>query len=202
MAREIHDTLAQDFVGVTLQLDIIAQMLGMKKLEAALEQVQQARRLVTEGLAEARRSIWELRANVATDSLPTRLGRVVDRYTGERPAIRTKIGGAFRPLDGRIEAEVLRVAQEALSNVQRHAAAQNASLELHYGADTLVLTVEDDGRGFVVEQALGAEERYGLSGLRERASLLGGTLEIASEPGKGTKITLTTEITRGKDRAR
>ncbi len=202
MARELHDTLAQDFVGVTLQLDLIAQLLGMRKLEAALQQVQQARKLVTEGLAEARQSIWELRANSATDSLPTRLGRVVERYSGDRPVIRTRIGGAFRPLDRRTEAEVLRVAQEALSNVQRHAHASNASLELHYGRDTLTLTIEDDGRGFDVEQALQAHERYGLSGLRERASLLGGTLDIASAPGKGTKITLTTEISRDLSRGR
>ncbi len=202
MAREIHDTLAQDFVGVTLQLDIIAQMLGMKKIEAAVQQVAQARKLVTEGLAEARQSIWELRANAATDSLPTRLGKVVERYTSDKPAIRTKIGGAFRQLDRRIEAEFLRVAQEALSNVQRHSQASNASVELHYGGDALVLTVEDDGRGFVVDDALRSHERYGLSGLRERANLLGGTLEIASAPGKGTKITLTTEITPTKDNAR
>ncbi len=199
MAREIHDTLAQDFVGVTLQLDLIGQMLGMKKLDAAVQQVQQARKLVTEGLAEARQSIWELRANSATDSLPTRLGRIVERYTGDKPVLHTKIGGAFRPLDHRLETEVLRVAQEALSNVQRHSHAEHASVELHYGRDTLVLTIEDNGRGFVVEDALRSRERFGLSGLGERASLLGGSLTIDSEPGKGTRITLCTKTLERKD---
>ena len=202
MAREIHDTLAQDFVGVTLQLDIISQLLGTKRIEAASQQVQVARKLVTEGLAEARQSIWELRANSAADSLPTRLGRVVERYSGSKTVLRTRIGGAFRPLDPRIETAVLRVAQEALSNIQRHADAENASLTLHYGPGELVLTVEDDGRGFNVEEALQRRERYGLGGLGERAVLLGGKLEIVSEPGKGTKLTLTTEGVPRKETAR
>ncbi len=201
IAREIHDTLAQDFVGVTLQLDLIAQMLGMRKIEAAVQQITQARKLVTEGLAEARQSIWELRANTGTDSLPTRLAKVGERYTSENLTVRTQVGGAFRPLDRRMESEVLRVAQEALSNVQRHAQAFNASVELRYGRDELVLTIEDDGRGFIVDEALRSHERYGLSGLKERAGLLGGSLEIASEPGKGTRITLTTEAVRRKDAA-
>jgi signal transduction histidine kinase len=81
MAREIHDTLTQDFVGASLQLDLIASHLNRGKFELALEQVKRTRQLVTEGLEEARRSIWELRVNHSQDSLPTRLTKVVQRDT-------------------------------------------------------------------------------------------------------------------------
>ena len=200
LAREIHDTLAQDFVGISLQLDIVSQLLGGKKIEAAAAQVQRTRRLVTEGLAEARQSIWELRANTAQDSLPSRLRKVVKRYASEDVPVRTTIGGAFRPLDHRLEGEVLRIAQEALSNVQRHSGATAASVELHYGSAMLVLTLQDNGRGFSPEQAGQAEGHFGLNGMKERAGLLGAALDIVSRPGEGTTIRLTMKIDGGKSR--
>ena len=194
MAREIHDTLAQDFVGVSLQLDIVHQLLAAKKVEPALEQVQQTRKLVTEGLAEARQSIWELRANLAEDSLPTRLSRLVERYSSSALSIQLRIGGAYRPLDPRLEAEVLRIAQEALSNVQRHSGATQGSVHLHYRSDMLVLTVQDQGRGFALDDAMKMEGHYGLAGMRERAESLRSTLEIDAAPGRGTTITLSSAI--------
>lgn len=206
MAREIHDTLAQDFVGVSLQLDILAQMLDVQKpdqpkLDAAAEQVQHTRRLVTEGLTEARQSIWELRANLTEDSLPTRLSRVVERYSGEGLKIGVRIGGAYRELDRKLEAEVLRIAQEALSNVQRHSGSAEARVDLHYRSDMLVLTVEDHGKGFALNDALGAHGHYGLHGMQERAAAAGATLTIDTSLRGGTKITLSAPIT-GADRVK
>ena len=200
MAREIHDTLAQDFVGVSLQLDLIAQFLSLSKVDAALNQVRQTRKLVTDGLAEARRSIWELRANLAQDSLPSRLAQVVERYSGDAPQVHLKIGGAYRTLDPRVEAEFLRVAQEALSNVQRHAGATEAVVELRYKSDMLVLTVEDNGHGFAVEQAP-ANGHYGLRGMQERAAAIAGKLELVSKPGAGTTITLSAAIPGAEEKA-
>ena len=194
MAREVHDTLAQDFVGVTLQLDIIAQLLGGSKLEAARQQLQETRKLVTDGLADARRSIWALRANVDEMSLPTRLTKLVERYSSEPVSIRLKIGGAFRRLGDEVEAEVLRIAQESLSNVTRHSRAAHAVVELAYESDRLVLTVEDDGNGFTVVDARTMEGHYGLRGMMERAELLRATLEIISKPGAGAKVKLTVSI--------
>jgi signal transduction histidine kinase/ligand-binding sensor domain-containing protein len=194
MAREIHDTLAQDFVGVTIQLDIVSQLLSASRMNDALQQVSRTRKFVTDGLAEARRSIWELRANTAADSLPTQLTKIVERYKNDGLTTRLRMGGAFRPLPARIESEVLRIAQEALSNAERHAQATEVHIELQYGSDMLVLAVEDNGRGFSVENASTAEGHYGLRGMRERASVLGGRLEVASEPGHGAKVTLFTPI--------
>jgi signal transduction histidine kinase len=194
MAREIHDTLTQDFVGTSLQLDLIAQQLSRGKVELAIDQVKRTRQLVTEGLDEARRSIWELRANNSQDSLPTRLTRVVEREQLAALKPRLHIGGAYREVEAKVERELLRVAQEALSNVLHHARATEVSVDLHYSNDTLMLTIADNGVGFSVDEGFRKTGHFGLLGMKERASLIDGTLEIASEPGQGTKITLRTPI--------
>jgi len=194
MAREIHDTLTQDFVGTSLQLDLIAQQLSRGKVEMAIDQVKRTRQLVTEGLEEARRSIWELRANHSQDSLPTRLTRIVQRDTQAAATPRLHVCGAYRPLDPRVERELLRIAQEALSNVQRHAQATAVSIELLYGSDTLLLTIEDDGIGFSADETSPKDGHYGLLGMKERASSIDGTLEIGSHAGQGTKVRLIVPI--------
>jgi len=195
MAREIHDTLTQDFVATSLQLDLISQQLGRGKVETAMEQVKRTRQLVTEGLDEARRSIWELRANNSQDSLPTRLTRIVEQDTYAVLSPRLHLGGAYRELEARVERELLRIVQEALSNVLHHAKATEVSVDLHYSSDTLMLTIEDNGVGFSVDEGFHKAGHYGLLGMKERASLIDGALEIVSEPGRGTRITLRTPIT-------
>ena len=194
MAREIHDTLTQDFVGASLQLDLIAQHLNRGKFELALEQVKRTRQLVTEGLEEARRSIWELRVNNSQDSLPTRLSKIVQRDTFSAIHPRLHVGGAYRVVDPKVERELLRIAQEALSNVLHHAQSAETSVELHYSSDMLMLTIEDKGIGFRVNEASGKTGHYGLLGMKERAATIDGTLEVTSEPGRGTKVTLRVPI--------
>ena len=194
IAREIHDTLAQDFVGVSLQLDLMAQYLQSSKLELVAQQIQQTRTLVTDGLKEARQSIWALRSNLTKDSLPNELRELVGEYRAESLVVALTVTGAFRPLGPKVEGEVLRVAKEALSNVTRHAGATAAEVVLRYGRDMLVLGVNDDGRGFVLDAAMEREGHYGLRGLRERAEVVGGTLRVVTAPGSGTRITLEVPI--------
>jgi signal transduction histidine kinase/ligand-binding sensor domain-containing protein len=194
MAREIHDTLTQDFVGASLQLDLIAQHLNRGKFELALEQVKRTRQLVTEGLEEARRSIWELRVNNSQDSLPTRLSKVVQRDTFSAIHPRLHVGGAYRVVDPKVERELLRIAQEALSNVLHHARSAETFVELHYSSDMLMLTIEDKGVGFTVNETSGKTGHYGLLGMKERAATIDGTLEVTSDPGRGTKVTLRVPI--------
>ncbi len=194
MARAIHDTLAQDFVGVALQLDLVSQSLAAGKSEAATQQVRSTRKLVMDGLAEARRSIWELRANTSKDSLPTRLAALVERYSGPYLTIDLQVGGAYRQLEARVEEEFLRIAQEALSNVQRHSGVEQATVQLHFGRDMLVLIVSDRGRGFTVGERAATQGHYGVSGMHERAAALGATFLIVSEPGKGTTLTLRAKL--------
>ena len=188
IAREIHDTLAQDFVGVSIQLDLIAQLLGMDRMEAAQEQIRQTRTLVMNGLEEARRSIWELRANASKDSLPARLRGLAERCSEQGLKVRLKVSGAYRELEPRVEDEVVRVAQESLTNVQRHAGVAEARMDLQYSGDMLVLIVEDQGRGFAMEEARTMSGHYGLRGLAERAAEVGGMIEIESKPGAGTTV--------------
>jgi signal transduction histidine kinase/ligand-binding sensor domain-containing protein len=194
MAREIHDTLTQDFVGVSLQLDLIAQHLSRGKFELAQGQVKRTRQLVTEGLDEARRSIWELRVNHSQDSLPTRLTKIVQRDTLSAIHPRLHLGGAYRAVDPRVERELLRIAQEALTNVLHHARSAETLVELHYSSDMLMLTIEDKGVGFLVNEASSKAGHYGLLGMQERAATIDGALEVASEPGRGTKVTLRVPI--------
>jgi signal transduction histidine kinase/ligand-binding sensor domain-containing protein len=197
MAREIHDTLTQDFVGASLQLDLITQHLTRGKFELALEQVKRTRQLVTEGLEEARRSIWELRVNHSQDSLPTRLTKVVQRDTFSSIHPKLHLGGAYRAVDPRVERELLRIAQEALTNVLHHAGTAETAVELHYSSDMLMLTIEDQGVGFLMNEASDKTGHYGLLGMKERAATIDGTLEVTSEPGRGTKVTLRVPIAQG-----
>jgi signal transduction histidine kinase/streptogramin lyase len=190
MAREIHDTLTQDFVSTCLQLDIVAQQLQTGRTEQAIEQVRKARRLVTEGLAEARQSIWALRSNEGQDTLPGRLAYLVEResYAAVKPHL--EVRGVYRRLDPRIELEILRLANEAMINVARHSGTERTNITLYYSTEALMLTVEDFGRGFIVDDAAQQRGHFGLVGMRERASVVDGDLEIRSVQGEGTTIRL------------
>jgi signal transduction histidine kinase/ligand-binding sensor domain-containing protein len=188
IAREIHDTLAQDLVGVSLQLETTVQMLAASDVEGASEQIHQTRLLVREGLQDARQSIWELRANTAEDTLPTRLSRLAERASRTGLLADISITGAYRPLDAKLESELLRIAQEALTNVIRHAQAGGALIKLEYGAHTVCLNIADDGVGFEPQQV--QDEHYGLQGMRERASAVGAQIEIESLLNAGTRITV------------
>lgn len=198
VAREVHDTLAQDFVSVSLQIDIAAGMVKAGQMDAATTQLQETRKLVKSGLEEARQSIWNLRANAAEDSLPARLTSLVRRgkLGTEKPQL--KIGGVYRQLSATIEEEVLRIAQESLSNVDRHADARSVSVHLHYSDNSLQLTIRDDGRGFSPEEAARLQGHYGLRGMQERAANLHATLTMESAPGEGTTVTLRVPLPAGE----
>jgi len=190
IAREIHDTLAQDFVGVSLQLEVAAQFLNRENLPAASEQINRTRKLVRDGIADARQSIRDLRATTATDSLPTRLTHLVDRATSATLATNLQIGGTYRTLAPPFENEILRIAQEALANVTHHAHATAVNVELRYTPDTLVLRIADNGQGFDVRQIADRPGHYGLQGMHERSAIISARLTVESEAGKGTTVTL------------
>ncbi len=194
VAREIHDTLAQDFVSVSLQLQLISQFVKSEHLPQAVQQLEETRVLVKKGLESARQSIWNLRAHTTEDDVPARLQaaikRYTQRYTEGQPAPILKISGAFRKLPASLEDEVVRIAEESLSNIDRHAGAEQVVVELRYDRESLSLTVQDDGRGFVYDGAREPEGHYGLRGMRERAAALHAELTITSKPGEGTCVKL------------
>ncbi|HZY72152.1 MAG TPA: two-component regulator propeller domain-containing protein, partial [Edaphobacter sp.] len=202
MAREIHDTLAQSFVGVSVQLELTARLLAQSQIDAAGQQIDRTREYVREGLAEARRSIWDLRAITAQHTLPTRLTQLAERSTTPSLPIHLEIGGTYRPLPSAFESEILRIAQEALSNVARHAHATSVSIDLRYHANRLTLTITDDGRGFQAsDDSLPARGHFGLQGMRERAAQIQAQLTVESSPGKGTTIKLEAPIAAQKGAA-
>jgi signal transduction histidine kinase len=202
VAREIHDTLAQSFVGVSVQLELTSQLLAHSQTDAASKQVDQTRTYVREGLAEARRSIWNLRAITAQNSLPTRLTRLADQWSQKKLSTHLNITGTYRPLSQPFEDEVFRIAQESLANAARHANATQVSADLRYDATRLILSVSDNGSGFqVTEGHLSANGHFGIQGMHERAAQIHAQLTIESSPGNGTTVTLDAPITEGKEAA-
>ena len=116
---------------------------------------------------------------------------MVEAEGGHGLKARFSIFGAYRALAAKTEREILRVAQEAIHNVKKHAGAKNLFVQLEYGADEIAMEVRDDGRGFAsAEEPESPLGHYGLTGMRERAAAIGGVLEVTSEPGTGTTVRL------------
>jgi signal transduction histidine kinase len=197
MAREIHDTLAQGLTGIITQLEAAQQTVGEAERE---RRIGNAKRLARDSLAEARRSVQALRPQALEDSkLPDALADEVARWTATSgvPA-EVAATGDPRALHPEVEVTLLRVGQEALANVARHAAAAHAWVTLSYMEDVVTLDVRDDGIGFAqpgagdepgIERSLAAEGGgFGLIAMRQRVNRLAGRLEIESEPGAGTVV--------------
>jgi signal transduction histidine kinase len=191
IAREIHDTLAQGYVSISVQLEVLSELLRLEKLKEAAKHLDLTRGYVREGLGDARQSIWALRSQDSGETtLPVRMRRLVEAERGGGLESRFNIFGAYRPLPPGTEREILRVAQEAIHNVKKHAGAKNLFVQLEYGPGEIALEVRDDGQGFAAGVDEGAPGHFGLTGMKERASAIGGSLEVTSEPGAGTTVRL------------
>jgi signal transduction histidine kinase len=192
IAREIHDTLAQGYVGISVQLEVMAELLRANRAEAVAKHLDLTRGYVREGLEDARQSIWALRSqDSGENTLPVRLRRLVEAAGGKSVEATFNIHGAYRALPAETEQEFLRVAQEAIQNVKKHARAQHLLVQLEYGTGEIALEIRDDGKGFATDASQQAlPGHYGLTGMRERAAAIGGTLEVTSEPGAGTSVRL------------
>ena len=189
IAREIHDTLAQGYVGVSVQLEVASRLLQVSTAAAA-KQLENTKEYVRSSLAEARSSIWNLRSPGAeSETLPARLAAAIhtrQETNSNAPTMRFDVHGTFRPFERRVEDEYLKIAQEALTNVLRHAEASTITVVLSYDAQWLKLSVLDDGKGFNL--AMERSGHYGMAGMRERAATVGAVLVIDSKVGAGTSI--------------
>ena len=189
MVREIHDTLAQGLTGIITQLEAAQQTSHDAERE---RRIGNAKRLARDSLAEARRSVQALRPQALENSrLPEALAGEVARWSatsGVPGEVETT--GPARALHPEVEVTLLRVAQEALANVAKHAAASRAGVTLSYMEDVVSLDVRDDGAGFVPQAASNGSPAggFGLIAMRQRVSRLAGQLEIESEPGAGTAV--------------
>ncbi|WP_185033245.1 sensor histidine kinase [Streptomyces candidus] len=185
LAAEIHDTIAQALTGVVTQLQAASDT---EDRPAAQTHIDRATALARTGLGEARRSVRNLSpAALVHDDLPEALKKTVDDWSRQATArAEFTLTGTVSPLHDEIQATLLRIAQEALTNTAKHAHATRVGVTLSYMDDEITLDVRDDGRGF--DPALDGTIGFGLSGMRARAERLAGTVGIESEPGYGTAI--------------
>ena len=189
MAREIHDTIAQGLIGIVTQLEAADQ--ARDRPTDRDRHLENAERLARESLAEARRSVEaSMPAALESGTLPDALAEVAREWSDLNgiPAEVTVTGNVIA-LHPEIEVALLRIAQEALANVARHAGATRAGLTLSFIGDVVTLDVRDDGVGFTVpEPDATGSSGFGLSGMRQRVARVAGSLAIESEPGGGTAL--------------
>ena len=193
LAGEIHDTLAQGLTGIITQLEAAEQL--RNDPGESRRHVEQARKLARESLTEARRSVQALRPGQLENSrLPEALAQLAKEWSHTTGVpVRIEATGDAVPLTPEIEVTLFRVAQEALTNVAKHANATRVGLTVTYLDDMVRLDVRDDGVGFNLDVQSTADpgangHGYGLSAMRQRLQRVGGSLEIESGPGGGTAI--------------
>ncbi|MGC1550995.1 MAG: sensor histidine kinase [Rhodanobacter sp.] len=189
IAREIHDTVAHGLTGVIVQLEAAedATLLGLP--HEASEHLGRARSLARESLNEARRSVQALRPQALEEgdlcgALSTLLSKLT---TGTNMKSVFELQGIPRPLPPGWDEHILRIGQEALTNALRHAQADHFTAGLVYGSDGIRLKLNDTGRGFDTEDEHGG---FGLLGMKERVSRMGGQLDIQSRSDRGTAISI------------
>ncbi|MEW5957919.1 MAG: histidine kinase [Chloroflexota bacterium] len=192
LARELHDETVQSLIALGQRIEMAQKALD-KDPPKAHQRLAELRTLAEESQAEVRRFSRALRPLYLEDLgfVPAfeMLAQEVERQSGL--AVSVRIEGEVRRLAPDLELTAYRIAQEGLSNVVRHAQAQNTWLTVIFAADVLTLRLQDDGRGFeppVNPADLAHAGHFGLMGLHERALLFGGRLEVHSQPGEGTTL--------------
>jgi len=193
LAREIHDTLAQQLTGIVLELEAADTLLNRGSEGRARSSVEKARELARGALQEARRSVWNLRpAPLSASGVVAAIGHEVEAWeerTGIPARFRARAVPHHPPLSPTAEVALLRIGQEALSNAARHGKPEHVDVELRAHAHELILSIHDDGIGFDPSASAPRDDCFGLDGMAERARNAGGTLTVASAPGHGTTVT-------------
>jgi two-component system, NarL family, sensor histidine kinase UhpB len=190
VARELHDEAAQALTSLLVHLRLLERAYTP---EQAQERVSELRELTAQALEEVRRVALDLRPKILDDlGLIAALGWRVDEFNAAGDAVATlKVDGIHERLPRTVELVFYRVAQEALNNVARHAAATQVTMTLHRDKEYLMLSVVDNGRGFDDSRPApqnGATGGLGLLGIHERMAMVGGSVEILSHPGQGTRL--------------
>jgi len=193
LAREIHDTLVQEFAGILLHLEA-ANGSG----EAVNQSVcfARVRELAKSGLEDARRMLLGLRPkSLEGADLSDALSQLAQRFSRDCGIHCTfNVSGRPHKLTEEIENELFRVAQEALCNVRKHSRAGSVSILLHYQESVLTLAVKDNGQGFARKQPQAGPNGFGLPAMRDRASRLGGRMDINSKQGTGTELRMSVPV--------
>jgi signal transduction histidine kinase len=191
LAGEIHDTLAQGFISIIMQLDAVEPDIPAVATPVQ-HRLDQARYIARDSLVEARRLMWTLQpVQLEQAPLSEAIQRVASRWSkqSEIPTT-TTVTGEVERLKPEIEVTLLRATQEALANIRKHAAARKVNVTLSYMNDVVMLDIQDNGMGFAfLDQTAvlpSVDGGYGLKAMRDRVSQLGGSLEVESVHGEGT----------------
>jgi signal transduction histidine kinase/streptogramin lyase len=206
IARELHDTLLQSFQGLLLRFHSASKLLPARPDEAK-QRLDNALNQAAAAITEGRDAIQGLRSPaLETNDLANGLAAIAeelrsDTSAGDAPAIDVEIEGAPRNLNPQVRDEACRIAGEALRNAFRHAQAQRITVEIRYDKRQFRLRVRDDGKG-LDEQTIQRQHagHFGLPGMRERAEIVGGKLEVWSKLDSGTQIELIIPASRAYDK--
>ena len=183
LAREIHDSLGHYLTVINVQLEA-ARVVLKEDPQRTLDALGKAQALTQDGLADVRRSVAALRASPENRPLPDAIPALVNEFRASGTEAVFTLRGEPRPLSPQAELTLYRAAQEGLTNTRKYAHATHLQVTLDYSTpDKIRLTVEDDGQG-----SAEAGGGFGLLGLRERTALLGGQVNVRTEPGKGFRL--------------
>jgi signal transduction histidine kinase len=194
LARDIHDTLGHYLTVINVQLEK-AQVYRDKNPEEADQAVSDAKRLASEALQDVRRSVGALRTTQDLPEFTPSLIELVERVQSESCTVELNMEGDEDSFSKQSLLALYRAVQEGLTNIQRHAGASHIWIDLHFGDREATLILRDNGHGFdtarwkLVES--GRDSGYGLQGVQERLELVGGSLNVESEPGQGTVLRVT-----------
>ena len=196
IARELHDSLLQSFHGLLLRFQTVFQLLPERPMEAK-EKLGSAIEQTADAITEGRDAVQELRdSTVQGNDLALAISTLGEELatdsTNHRPAFRVAVEGESRNLRPLLRDEIYKIGAEALRNTFRHAQARQVEVELRYDNEQFRLRVRDDGKGIdpAVLSRQGSKGHYGLPGMRERATLIGGKLVVWSEVDAGTEVEL------------
>jgi PAS domain S-box-containing protein len=189
MARDIHDTLAQGFTGVIVQLEAVEDAIACCRRKEANEHLQRAGELARRSLNEARRSVHALRPQALQGANFWEALKGLIKNTTAGTALHTtfNVRGKMRHLPLVWQENLLHIGQEALTNALKYAHPRNFETRLTFNTKELRLQLRDDGDGFKI---MDRHDGFGLAGMRERVEQMGGTLKISSARGKGTEVTV------------
>jgi signal transduction histidine kinase len=201
LAQELHDTVEQTLTGIALQLDTASRLHG-KKPDTALNHLELARSLMSKSQVEMRRSVWDLRRRAAEAfDLPGALQESFRQMTqGVAMQIEVKTIGPVQFLPEVVEENLLRIGQEALTNVIKHAGATRVNVDLEFKPGEVALRVADNGRGFDPKNCVGPKDgHFGLLGMAERAKRIDAHFEVISTTSNGTTVRVNVPVTSTKN---
>lgn len=194
LARDIHDSVAQHFTSIIMHLSA-AKHSNPELVQSAVQQSENAAR---EGLNEIRRIVWDMQPEqFEKASLVEAVEELAARWSAENNIqVKMKVTGNPRNLTSTTETALLRISQEAMHNIKKHAQAKNVNITFSFMEDIFVMDIADDGLGFESSQI---KNGFGMKTMRDRAEELNGTLTIESEQGTGTAIAVSIPVAEEND---